>query len=286
MPKWGIVVIHYHREHELDRLLGDLIEHHGVAEASIIVVDNGSDDALVSAAMARGTRWLHLDNPGYGAAANAGVASLPDHDRIVILTHETVVLPGALPALAAALDDPCVTIAGPVLRDSRTGAIWSAGGSSRRFRALPAHHGAGSREMVEPLPEAEWLDGSCLAVRRATWLDVGGMDERYFLYFEDVDLGWRVRSMGGRVVVVPEAVVTQSPGDALDQYLATRNTILLFRSHRRRVALALFVAETLARLSIGSILRPRGASGRAARRWAGLRDGLAGRGGPPRQERS
>ena len=286
MPDLGVVVVHYRRERDLDRLLGELLEVHGLDAASIVVVDNGSDEAHIAVPRARGTRWLQLENPGYGSAANAGVAALPDHDRVVILTHETSMQPGALAALEAALADPTVGLAGPVLRDSRTGMIWSAGGTSGRLRALPAHRAAGELAVADSIPDAQWLDGSCLAVRRADWLHWGGFDERFFLYFEDVELGWRVSATGRRVVVVPAAIVSQAPGGALDQYLATRNMILLLRTHRRHVALALFLAETIARLAFGGVVRPRGARLRLSRRWAGLRDGLAGRGGPPGQVRS
>lgn len=274
---FGVVVIHYRREHDLARLVSELIGAHRIDSDRIVVVDNGGDvDALDAIRRDHAVRWVRLDNPGYGAAVNAGVRALPGLDLVAVLTHEAVLEPGALDALADVLaTDPAVGMVGPVLRDSRSGAIWSAGGVTSRVRRLPRHLDAGTESTIATDRDVEWLDGSCFMVRREEFLDAGGVDERFFLYFEDVDLGWRYRIRGRIVRVSPRAIAWQSPGGHLDQFYATRNPLWLFRKHGLRLPLIAYTVETIARLTIGTIVKPRGARQRQSRRWAGLRQGLA-----------
>jgi N-acetylglucosaminyl-diphospho-decaprenol L-rhamnosyltransferase len=53
----------------------------------------------------------------------------------------------------------------------------------------------------------DWIGGMCMLFRSATFREIGGFDERYFLYYEDVDLCWRLRRSGRQVVLDPRAVV-------------------------------------------------------------------------------
>ena len=59
--------------------------------------------------------------------------------------------------------------------------------------------------------EVDWVIGACMIVRRAALADVGAMDERFFLYFEDVDWCYRVWQGGWKVCYVPDSVMRPSP---------------------------------------------------------------------------
>ncbi len=273
----GVVVVHYYREVELDRLLGELVGTHEIAPDRVIVVNNGGDASrLAEIRRRRFVRWIDLDNPGYGAAVNAGVRELEGIEFILVLTHEVMLEPTAITCLATALSsDSRIGVVGPLLRDSRTGLVWSAGGVTSRIRRLPRHRAAGAESVPGGNLDSEWLDGSCFMVRQRDLSEWAALDERFFLYFEDVDLGLRILRQGRRVVAVCESTAWQSPSGHLDQFYATRNLLWLFRKHRMRGPFGLYVFETLGRLAFGWIAKPAGAGERRSKRWSGLREGMA-----------
>ena len=88
--------------------------------------------------------------------------------------------------------------------------------------------------------------GSALLLRRS-WIErIGSLDERFFLYYEEVDLCQRIRRAGGRIVFVPEAVITHLGGRSSEQVpagtclLAMESLLRYFRKHRGRLATGLF----------------------------------------------
>jgi len=191
----------------------------------IVVVDAASGDrcsALVAAADPA-VRFVGLAvNRGYGAAANAGVA-VTDGPAVLICNPDLVVRPGAVAALGAGLADPRVAVVGPRI-DRPDGTRYP---SARRFPSLGDAAGHGfvglfstenrwSRRYLrsdEEQPGAvDWVSGACLLVRRRAWEQVGGFDERYFMFMEDVDLCRRLHLRGWDVVFEPAARVTHLEG--------------------------------------------------------------------------
>jgi GT2 family glycosyltransferase len=271
----GLVIVHYRNEKALAATLGCL-EHEGLLALPTVVVDNGGAVGPMGQIRQRhrGIRWLTLDNPGYGAAVNAGIRAHPaDVSMVCVLTHEVLLRRSVVERMVEALAVSPMTIVGPKLVDGRTGGVWSLGGRQSRWTGKPAHvrHERRAVDMPYPGLEAEWLDGAVFAIRRADFEKIGGINEDFFLYFEDVELGWRLRRLfGGRVLVLPQVSAEQSPGGALDQYLATRNMLYLLWIQRRWGALALFMLETMLRLTVGAMVKPVGARDRGRRRMAGL----------------
>lgn len=162
-------------------------------------------------------------NAGYGGAVNAAVATLPPSVEWIVVSNPDIVLaPGAIDAMrATATVDTGVGAVGPAIRTSdgklypsaravpslRTGIghalfsnLWPTNPWTRAYHrdaaALAGRHDAG------------WLSGACLLVRRSAFEELGGFDEDYFMYFEDVDLGYRLGRAGYRNVYEPTAVVT------------------------------------------------------------------------------
>jgi N-acetylglucosaminyl-diphospho-decaprenol L-rhamnosyltransferase len=159
-------------------------------------------------------------NPGYGAAVNAAVDRLPAGVEWILIANPDVELdPGALDRLVATgrLDETIGSV-GPLVRNPdgstypsarsvpslRTGIghalfsnLWAANPWSRRY--LDDLAPAGERR------DAGWLSGSCVLVRRRAFDEIGGFDDGYFMYFEDVDLGYRLGKRGYRNVYEPAA---------------------------------------------------------------------------------
>ena len=194
-----------------------------------IVADNGSTDSSVPVARAAGARIVALGrNRGFAAGCNAGAAVATG--RILLFVNPDALVPVATALQVAALlaEHPDIGIAGlphvdaggravstahrfPTLgRVARETVGLGSGVSSARHvqgplstvhsRERPLHGSASAADA--PLFDADWVQGSALAIPRALYVAVGGMDEGFFLYFEDVDLCRRVHAAGHRVVAI------------------------------------------------------------------------------------
>lgn len=180
--------------------------------AEVVVVDNGSTD---------GTRDLlrtwesegrlravcNNGNAGFGAACNQA-AALARGEHLLLLNNDTIPEPGWLETLVTALDDPGVGIVGSrLLYPDRT--IQHAG-IAFAPNGLPfhAHRGVGEHDpaVLEDADVAA-VTGACLLIRGETWRDLGGFDDLFFFYVEDVDLCIRAWDAGYRVVYRAGSVV-------------------------------------------------------------------------------
>jgi GT2 family glycosyltransferase len=196
----------------------DSLEGQGV-EIELLVVDNGSSDGSVALLEKRGVAHVALPrNVGFAAALNLGAARV-EAETIMALNADTVLEPGCLGALHAALAadsslggvqprilqlEPC----GGAAPDATAARVYSAGQAlTADGRAIEA--GAGERQSAAHLRGHEIFGvcGAACLLRRELFDRLGGYDERYFAFYEDVDLNLRARIAGWRFEYVPEAVV-------------------------------------------------------------------------------
>ena len=179
----------------------------------IIVVDNNStDDSLEQA----GDRLQRAEvirlpgNAGFARANNVAAAAAGDVDALALLNPDAFPAPGWLAALVAAAEcQPDVgSFASRMLLDSQPDFLDGAGDSYHSSgRAWRNGHRMRAREW--PVGDTE-VFAPCAAAalyRRTAFESAGGFDEHYFCYFEDVDLGFRLRLQGFRCVCVHDAVV-------------------------------------------------------------------------------
>ena len=191
-----------------------------------VVVDNLlGDNAVRELIESTDARYLPLDrNYGYGGAMNRAVKVLSENVEWILITNPDVVLgAGSLDALVATgSTDPRIGSVGPAIWTDdllypsaravpsiRTGIghalfanIWMSNPWSRSYRR--------DAERIPSQRDAGWLSGACLLVRRSAFEELGGFDDGYFMYFEDVDLGYRLSEAGYRNVYEPKASVTHS----------------------------------------------------------------------------
>lgn len=227
MTELTIVVVSYNARAALARCLESLHETPPAVPHEIIVVDNGSTDGAVEAVRARWpyVRVIELRvNLGFARANNVAMRGSAS-EFVLLLNSDTIVPPGAIDALAAALRaHPEAAIAGPRLVGPQ-GAIEISWGrmigpwSELRQKALGrlyAHRVAPIVRHVERLASRErfpdWVSGACLLVRRADAEAVGLLDERFFMYAEDVDFCAAVRRRGRRILFTPAAQVVHARG--------------------------------------------------------------------------
>jgi GT2 family glycosyltransferase len=231
--KVGAVVLHYRFWPEVRSTLSALLSQSRPPDR-VVVIDNDSGDG--SAAHLRqsfpGIEVIEAGaNLGYGGGMNLGLKHLLKHemDAILLLTHECRLAPDALAALVLRLqEEPSVGAVGPLLAyRSRPAVVFSAGGEIDRTLWRPRHFHE-PRLVAEwagrPPRRAEWLDGEALLLRSDTVLEMGMLDESYFLYFEETEYLLELGRRGWAVECVPAAVAWQEPGK-LPTYLWIRNRL-------------------------------------------------------------
>jgi GT2 family glycosyltransferase len=213
MPIVSIVIATWNSGNVIPQCLNSL-ENQTFRDFEVIIVDNGSSDNSIENLP---EKWPELDfqikklenNTGFAAANNLGV-QLAHGDWLALLNSDAFPEPDWLEnLLQAAAREPKFSFfasrqlqaGAPHLLDGAGDAYHISGLAWRRYAGFPAaHFGLESEEVFSACAAA------ALYSRRA-FLQVGGFDESFFSYLEDVDLGFRLRLQGFRCLYVPEAVV-------------------------------------------------------------------------------
>jgi GT2 family glycosyltransferase len=220
-PVVSIVIVHYRTPDLLAKCLAQIGAAQVVIPCEVLIVDNAPlDDAAEKVARAGGARYLCSErNVGYGRAVNRGMEAARGR-YYLILNPDVEIRPGSVEALTAYLDaHPSAGLCGPKLF-SPDGSLQY---STRTFytleiillrrtpigRLFPRARALREHLMQDwdhaDVREVDWMLGGAIMVRREAVADVGGMDARFFLYFEDVDWCSRMHRRGWRVVYVPHA---------------------------------------------------------------------------------
>jgi GT2 family glycosyltransferase len=215
-PQVAVVIPSWNALELLRRCLGSLRERQGV-EVETMVVDNGSGDGTGEYLERAGIPHVSLpENVGFAPAVNLGVerTSAP---LVFVLNADTVLAPGALAVLAAALDaDPGLGGVQPRLLQLEPGGEMDVGAArlysvgqrlSHDGRAFEAGAGEAQGKWSSRPREVFGVCGAACLLRRELLDQLGGYDERYFAFYEDVDLNVRARIAGWRFAYVPEAAV-------------------------------------------------------------------------------
>jgi GT2 family glycosyltransferase len=175
----------------------------------VIVVDSGSTDGL-AVELPRMAPRARLISPGanigFAAGANRGVATATG-DLLVLLNPDAIVQPGWSEAIRAPWGGPWDAWMGLVLLDD--GEHINTSGGILHFTGLGWSGHVGEPALTAPSgpTEVAFLSGACMALPRARWHELGGLPEEFFMYCEDVDLSLRFRLCGGRLAVIPDAMV-------------------------------------------------------------------------------
>ena len=191
----AVVVLHYRNWPGIRRTLDAVLEQ-GVDPTEVTIVDNASGDGSVREIEANyaSMNRIELDaNGGYAAGMNQGLrACASSYDAALLLTHDCVLGEGALELLKSRLrSDERLGAVGPLLAwRSAPDRVFSGGGTLLAPAYDPDHlwwRDEVSLHADEPPREVQWLDGACVLLRTAVFESLGGFDEGYFLYFEEVD---------------------------------------------------------------------------------------------------
>jgi GT2 family glycosyltransferase len=256
MNTLAIIIVSHNTKRDLENCVGSLHDHPPEVSHEIVVVDNASRDGSVEAVQ---SRWLDVrvialpSNVGFAAANNTGIRSTQS-DLVLLLNSDTIVPGGAIDRLVAALRElPGASIVGPKIVDTAGHPELSYGRmisplAEVRQKAL-VRYASASRlaAMTEKTREVDWVTAACLLVRRRDAEAAGLLDERYFMYCEDVDFCAAVRTNGGRVYFTPSAEIVHlrgrswraNPAETADGY--RRSQLAFYRKHYPRWAPLLHV---------------------------------------------
>jgi N-acetylglucosaminyl-diphospho-decaprenol L-rhamnosyltransferase len=243
------VIVNYNTRSYLLDCVRSLREE-GVAD--VVVADNGSWDGSAEALLDVDPDAMIVrtgGNLGYGGGANRGSA-LARAELLLVCNADVTLEPGAVKALVSALDaDGRRAVVGPRI-ESPSGSVYP---SPRQFPSVGDSLGHGFLGLVAPtnrfsrryrmldsdrasLTEADWVSGSCFLVRRDAWEALGGFDESYFMFAEDVDLCWRAWKAGWSVAFEPAARVVHVRGASTElapyRMIAAHHRSLLTFAHR------------------------------------------------------
>ncbi len=226
-PTLAVVIVSYNVRADLERCLRSLVGHTAPFPTAVVVVDNGSTDGTLEWLRRDWPGVLALDaggNVGFSRGNNLGIRATAS-DLVLLLNPDTEVPAGQVPALVRALlANPAAAAAGPRLVDAdgrpelSFGPMISPWGEFTQRRLVRAYEARTPRAVarVERLTaepgRRDWVSGACLLVRRADLEAVGLLDERYFMYTEDVDLGAALRARGRHVRFVPTVTVRHLRG--------------------------------------------------------------------------
>jgi len=257
----SILIVNYRAYTELASCLESLSRFHA-GDLDVIVVDHATDPAAAARLLQRfpSIRLIGVSsNPGFAAGVNRAARAARGR-YLLLLNPDCVVDDDVAHTLAAWLDEhPRVGIAGPLVREPDA----SVQASARRFpnvttgiagrtswlsRVWPTNRltrrNLVTQEVLRDPVEVDWVSGACMMVRRQAFESVGGMDDQFFLYWEDADLCFRLKRAGWSTVYNPSVGITHLTGSssalAKKQALIAfhRSAYRYFRKHGGRVARA------------------------------------------------
>lgn len=258
----SIVVLNWNgREDTMECLRS--IQRLNATAASIVVVDNGSTDGSIEAIrhfVPAVTLLENRRNLGYAEGNNVGIRYALAHgaEFVLLLNNDTIVEPAFLERLVGvACANPKAAVVGPyIYYVDRPDTIWFAGAIWEEEELAFTWPGQGQRLAdASHLPlETAYVCGAAMLLRASVLREIGLLDERFFLVYEESDWCFRARRAGHTCLMVPEARIWHKVGASfgteqspLRAYFSTRNKLLWSRSNLPRRQHHRLVRQTLRR---------------------------------------
>ena len=273
----SIAIVSYNARDEIENCLRSILDNANGCELEIVVTDNASTDgsfALVERVFPNVAIERSFENIGFSRASNRSWRRARG-ELVLFLNSDTVVPKGAIATMVAQMKArPEIGALGPRLRNAEGALEMSFGAMlSLAAEAWQKFLSAGYRDGAGPLRgfvearlarerDVDWVSGACLMTRRDLLTTIGGFDESFFLYSEDVDLCARIRAQGKKVVFTPDVEVTHLRGRSTSQVPnvafveSQRSRLHFYAKHYGHPRLGLLKLYMTARLGLAYLLRP------------------------------
>lgn len=232
---FDIVIVNHNSTSYLLRCLASVYDHLNGHDANIFVIDNGSTDGAdaVQAEFPEVRITFRKYNSGFAGAVNLGIRQ-GEAPWILILNPDTLILDGFFDNIFKYLkNNPGVAVLGPKILDQNRNVQGSArtfptpatalfGRNSILTRMLPRNRmtrkniltsGAGADRPVF----VDWVSGACMLVRREAAAAVGGLDDQFFMYWEDADWCKRMKNYGWQIIYYPKAAIVHFVGGSSEK---------------------------------------------------------------------
>lgn len=240
--KTAVVILNWNGKALMQQYLPALLEHTDFPGVAIVIADNGSDDGSVD--------WLKAEYPqlrliclernyGFAEGYNRAIEAL-DADYLVLLNSDVKVSQGWLSVLTDFLDQhPDVAACQPKILSFVKPAYFEHAGACGGFidtlgypfcRGRIQDHLEEDKGQYDQVIDIFWATGACLCIRRNDYIAAGGLDGSFFAHMEEIDLCWRLRNRGRRLVCLPGSVVYHLGGGTLNKENAHK-TFLNFRNN-------------------------------------------------------
>ena len=243
--KVSVIILNWNGRALLEEFLPSVIANTPSDIAEIVVADNGSTDDSISMLREKfpSVRVIVLDkNYGFAEGYNRAIDQT-DATYTVLLNSDVEVTPSWIDAPLAALEaDETIAAVQPKIRAQRNKEYFEYAGAAGGFIDIYGYPYCRGRIMsvvekdhgqYDTQADLLWATGACLFVRTDVYKKEGGLDARFFAHQEEIDMCWRLRSRGYRIVCTPASTVYHVGGATLNvesprkTYLNFRNNLLM-----------------------------------------------------------
>ncbi len=259
MKKIAVIILNWNgKEDTLECLESIQNMEHQVFNLEVIVVDNGSTDNSVDKIkkfIDSGKSTIKLlenqRNLGFAEGNNVGIKHALENeaDYVMLLNNDTQVDKNLLTELLKAMEEnKTVGIVGPKIyfvsgyeyhrryKETELGkVIWYAGGMIDWRNVYASHRGVDEVDIgqYDKVEETDFTTGCAMLIKKEVFGQIGFLDEKYFMYLEDVDFCLRAQKAGFKILYKPQGIVwhknaqsSGQPGSSLQTYYLTRNRLI------------------------------------------------------------
>ena len=235
----------------LRRYLPSVVEHTSLPGCEVVVADNGSTDDSPEVLKTEfpSVKTIVLDrNYGFAEGYNRALAQI-ESTYTVLLNSDVEVTDGWLAPLLDYMDaQPDIAAVQPKIKSWEHKDYFEHAGAAGGFlNSLGYPYCRGrvlwkveeDKGQYDSIVEVDWTSGACMCVRTQVYKDCGGLDASFFAHMEEIDLCWRMRNNGWRLVCLPQSVVYHLGGGSLHYdsprktYLNHRNNLLMIRKNKQ-----------------------------------------------------
>lgn len=263
-PSVAAVILNYNTRNFLEKFLPSVLATH-YPNFQVVIIDNASTDDSVEFLKENYAQLqlIVLDkNYGFAGGYNEGLKQVKA-DYFILLNTDVEVSPNWVkPVIDNMKSDKLIVAAQPKIRSYREPEKFEYAGASGGYidsLAYPFCRGRvfskceKDEGQYDKIREVFWASGAAMFIKAPIWHEVGGLDADYFAHMEEIDLCWRLKNKGYKIMVVPQAVVYHVGGGTLTRE-SPRKTLLNFRNALITMVKNMSAGELLWKIPIKLVL--------------------------------
>jgi riboflavin kinase/FMN adenylyltransferase len=240
-PKVAIAILNFNGRHFLEKYLPSIVQH-TPSQFSIYIIDNNSTDSSCQY-LEHHYPEIHLiklrRNYGFAGGYNKGLAQIVA-DYFVLINSDLIIKTDWITGIINKMqEEPDILVVQPKIIDLNDQTKFEYAGASGGYIDILGYPFCRGRiiDMIETdhgqydnQEEIFWASGAAMIINAYAFKAIGGFDNDYFAHQEEIDLCWRLKRIGGKIICMPESVVYHLGGGTLD-YNNPRKTYLNFRNN-------------------------------------------------------